>query len=159
MSDLDNAQRMLAIAQKDLKALKGMIDQETFDSEIFDLVVSLDVMEHVDEPEKAFCEIYRTLKPGGAYVCTFPIRNNQTFGWERRFIRHPGGELERLKPPEIHGNPIDPEGSIVTVDYGYDVHKTITQWTGFDVRVYRFSDAEHGILGEYTEVCACVKPW
>jgi hypothetical protein len=45
----------------------------------------------------------------------------------------------------------------VTVDYGYEIHKQIAAWTPFDVRIYRFNDVEHGILGEYTEVFLCRK--
>lgn len=35
MSDLDHARQMLSIARRDLKALGGMLDQETFAYEIF----------------------------------------------------------------------------------------------------------------------------
>ncbi|OBQ59852.1 hypothetical protein A8145_24795 [Mesorhizobium loti] len=63
-----------------------------------------------------------------------------------------------MKEPEIHGNPVSNEGSIVTVDYGYDLHLAIAEWAPFDVRVYRFADRTHGILGEYTDLIVCTKP-
>ena len=85
------------------------------------------------------------------------MRKAQTTGWERRLLRHEDGTMEHLKDPEIHGNPVDRRGSIVTVDYGYDLHVQIAKWAPFDVRVYRFADETHGILGEYTEVIVCHK--
>lgn len=134
------------------------LQAQTFAENTFDVVISLDVMEHVYDPEAAFREVYRTLKTGGLYICTFPVRKNQVTGMERRLTRHSDGAVEHHKEPEYHGNPIDPTGgSIVTVDYGYDVHQWIAEKTAFDVRVYRFADKKHGIIGEYTEVFVCSK--
>ena len=42
----------------------------TFQNESFDLFITQDVFEHVMEPNKAFKEIERVLKPGGAHVFT-----------------------------------------------------------------------------------------
>jgi SAM-dependent methyltransferase len=134
------------------------LEKQTFSNGQFDIVVSLDVMEHVYHPEKVFSEVFRTLKPGGLYICTFPVRKNQVAGWERRFVFNQDGTRHDIKEPEIHGNPVSNEGSIVTVDYGYDLHQQIAEWAPFNVRVYRFCDKEHGIIGEYTEVVVCKKP-
>jgi SAM-dependent methyltransferase len=133
------------------------LENQTFEDETFDIVISLDVMEHVYYPDRVISEIHRTLKPGGVYICTFPVRNYQVNGWERRLIQHEDGSREDLKEPEIHGNPVSNEGSIVTIDYGYDLHKSIVEWAPFDVRVNRFNDAYHGIIGDYTEVIVCKK--
>lgn len=59
--------------------------------------------------------------------------------------------------PEYHGNAVDERGSLVTFDYGYDIGQQITEWAPFDVRIQRFVDHTHGILGEYTEVVVCQK--
>lgn len=130
----------------------------TFDNDMFDLFISLDVLEHIPDPQLAFREIWRTLKPGGSMLCTWPIRKHQVPGLIRRAVFHEDGTIEHLLEPEYHGNPVDPQGgSLVTVDYGYDVHQLISETAPFDVRVYRFSDQTHGILGEYTEVFLCKK--
>ena len=63
-----------------------------------------------------------------------------------------------FKDPEIHGNPVDQTGSIVTVDWGYDLHQLFAECGPFDVRVARFADRTHGVLGEYTDVVTCRKP-
>jgi hypothetical protein len=57
-----------------------------------------------------------------------------------------------LKEPVYHGNPIDPKGSLVTIDYGYDIHPEISSWENFDVEIVRFSNRYIGVIGEYTEV-------
>jgi SAM-dependent methyltransferase len=47
----------------------------TFPDESFDLHITQDVMEHVFNPAKAFAEIARTLKPGGAHIASVPLVN------------------------------------------------------------------------------------
>jgi SAM-dependent methyltransferase len=133
------------------------LENLTFDDENFDITITLDVMEHIYHPDRVFREIHRTLRTGGIYICTFPVRKDQTRPWERRFERQENGTRIDLKEPEFHGNPVSDEGSIVTIDWGYDLHQQIPQWAPFDVRVHRFADAAHGILGEYTEVIVCRK--
>ena len=50
----------------------------TFEDNSFDLVVSVDVLEHVGQPEQMVAEISRILKPGGRAFITFP---NLDFPW------------------------------------------------------------------------------
>jgi SAM-dependent methyltransferase len=129
----------------------------TFSDEQFDLFISLDVLEHIPEPELSIKEIWRTLKFGGIMLCTFPVRKQQVDAMDYRAKFNDDGSVTHLKEPEYHGNPIDSKGALVTVDYGYDIHKEIALWAPFDVRVYRFDDKTHGILGEYTDVFYCKK--
>jgi SAM-dependent methyltransferase len=135
------------------------IEAQTFKSEVFDFVLSLDVMEHVFHPDTAYQEIYRTLKPGGAYVHTFPIVNSQVVAMiDRAEIDVDGNVRHLIHPPEYHGNPVDSSGSLVTKSYGYDIGKQIAAWSNFDVEVVRFCDRSHGLLGDFTEVIVCRKP-
>ena len=70
----------------------------------------------------------------------------------------PDGTIRHLTGrPEYHGNPIDEKGALVTHEYGYDISKTIAEWAPFDVRISRFWDETHGVIGEYTEVVVCLK--
>ena len=133
------------------------LEHLTFNADTFDITITLDVMEHIYNPDLVISEIWRTLKSGGAYICTFPVRKAQVIGWERRFENLALGSRRDFKEPEMHGNPIDGSGSIVTIDWGYDLHKEFSSWAPFDVRVMRFNDYTHGILGEYTEVLVCRK--
>jgi SAM-dependent methyltransferase len=127
------------------------LEAQTFADESFDLVISLDVMEHVNHPDAAVKEIARTLKRGGAYLFTAPT-HKAVLKSERRALYHPDGEVEHFAQPEYHGNPISEAGSLVTFRYGYDLPELIRVWSGMDVEVSRFHDHRHGIIGEHTEV-------
>lgn len=133
------------------------LERQTFPDETFDAVVTLDVFEHVFEPGKMIKEIYRTLKPGGLYICTFPIRKYQVESHKPRVHRSADGVLTYLEEPEIHGNPVNGEGALVTFDYGYDIHQMLAYWAPFTVEITHFADRGMGILGEYTEVITCEK--
>lgn len=134
------------------------IERTTFEDNTFDVVISLDVFEHIWNPGAAIADIYRTLRPGGLYLSTFPIRNYQVESHEQRAKRGEDGMIVHVRPEEIHGNPIDGSGSLVTWDYGYDVHKALAWWAPFDVEIVRFADRRHGILGEYLDVTVCRRP-
>ena len=56
---------MQGFRNEDLEAL-------TFPDASFDLTVTLDVMEHVNQPDVVLREVARTLRPGGAYLFTVP---------------------------------------------------------------------------------------
>jgi SAM-dependent methyltransferase len=43
-----------------------------FDKELFDMALCIEVIEHIDEDEKALSEIYRVLKDGGVALFTTP---------------------------------------------------------------------------------------
>ena len=46
----------------------------TFPSGTFDLVLTSDIFEHVREPNRAFAELFRVLRPGGWHLFTIPGR-------------------------------------------------------------------------------------
>ncbi|MDP3941956.1 MAG: class I SAM-dependent methyltransferase [bacterium] len=50
----------------------GTVEDLPFEGNFFDLVVSEWVLEHLPDPEKAFREIYRVLKPGGRVIFLTP---------------------------------------------------------------------------------------
>ena len=132
------------------------LERQTFKDELFDIVVTQDVMEHVFHPDQAYREIARTLKRRGFHIHTTPIYKDQT---KTRICArlHSNGSVEHLEPPEYHGNPIDTNGSLVTVKYGYDLADLIAEWTNMDVEIRRFNDRTHGIVAEFTEVVICRK--
>ncbi|MGY6215121.1 methyltransferase domain-containing protein [Methylolobus aquaticus] len=123
----------------------------SFPDESFDMVVTQDVMEHIFDPAKAFAEIARTLKPGGSHVFTVPIVRKDKAS-QVRALRHPNGNVEHLLPENYHGNPIDANGSLVTIDWGYDIVPFIEAHSGLRTTIIYFDDLAHGIRAELIEV-------
>lgn len=132
------------------------LEAQTFPDQSFDIVVSLDVMEHVFRPDLAYKEIFRTLKPGGLYIHCFPIYKAQVEATKAYAEMTPDGGVRHLvDKPEYHGNPINPDGALVTFHYGYEIHRQIAEWAPFRVSVSRYWDERQGIIGEFTEVVVC----
>jgi SAM-dependent methyltransferase len=132
------------------------LEHQNFADDLFDIFISLDVMEHVLNPQAAICEIYRTLKPGGYAFMTFPIISAQVEPLRFR-VRKVDSAVEYLEPPIWHGNPIGDNQSLVTVDYGYDVHKELSSWSNFNIEIVRMCRSDIGVMGEMTEVIVCRK--
>src|SRR5699024_5851323 len=97
----------------------------------FDLVITQDVLEHVANPASAFREIARVLRPGGRHVFTipwYPAAKTRTRAYEQQ------GRIVHVLEPEHHGNPVDPEGSLVFTDFGGDLPEMISSGTGMQTR-------------------------
>lgn len=96
------------------------IESQTFRDNSFDIVIMQDVFEHVFNPMKAFQEVERTLKINGSLIMTVPLVKAYKPTQRRAQVDSNGNTLHILEP-EYHGNPIDPLGSLVTFDWGYDI--------------------------------------
>lgn len=127
------------------------LENQTFPDESFDLVITQDVMEHIYNPAKAFAEIARTLRPGGAHIFTVPIINKhkKTEVWA---TKGNDGEPVFLHKPEWHGNPVDSKGSPVTMHWGFDIVDFIKETSGLESTIEYIDDLHHGIRAEYIEV-------
>ena len=125
------------------------LEQQTFASASFDLVVTQDVFEHVLHPASAFAEVARTLKPGGAHVFTIPW-----YYWQKTRVRavSDGDEIRHLLPPEYHGNPIDAAGSLVVTEWGSDFLDYIERCSGLKTTVHHLRDLHQAIDGDFREV-------
>jgi hypothetical protein len=88
-------------------------------SESVDLVISCDVLEHVNDPQRAFAEATRALRPGGRSLLTFPMDPNMRENQRRATLE--GGHLHHFQPPIYHGNPLSRDGSLVFTDFGWEV--------------------------------------
>lgn len=58
----------------------GNVHATGFANDTFDLALSIQTMEHLNEPAKAACEMWRILKPGGVAIITVP--NGAVDAWE-----------------------------------------------------------------------------
>ena len=70
---VDNNEEALKYCRnKNLNVTLGSAEKMSYPDETFDLVVALDVLEHLPEPGLATQEIYRVLKKGGVFIATVP---------------------------------------------------------------------------------------
>lgn len=129
----------------------------TFPDDSVDLHVTQDVLEHVYHPSKVFREIARTLKPGGAHVFTTPLVNKDKPSRLRARMGE-DGQVFHLEPPVYHGNPISDKGSLVTVDWGYDICQAVFESCGLFTHLVYIDDLSMGVRAEYIEVLVTRKP-
>lgn len=127
----------------------------TFPDESFDLLLTQDVFEHVINPEPAFAEIARVLKPGGAHVFTMPWYPEL----QKTVIRakEVDNEIVHMEEPVYHGNPISDSGSLVTRDWGLDFPEIIFRTSGLMTTIQLIRDKSLGIDGKFLEVFICRK--
>lgn len=132
------------------------LEAMTFLPETFDLLITQDVMEHVFDPDAAFREIARILKPGGAHIFTVPIvRKNEPS--RRRALLGDDGSITHYFEPEYHGNPVDDQGSLVTMDWGYDIVRHIYEASGMGSHIIYMNDIDRGVQAEYIDVVVSFK--
>ena len=133
------------------------LEKLTFLDESIDLHISQDVFEHIFRPDLAFKEIYRTLRLGGAHIFTVPLVKKTKPSKFRAKIEETGQTLY-LEPAIFHGNPIDAKGSLVTIDWGFDICNFIFNSSGLFTRIIQIDDITKGIRAEYIEVLVTYKP-
>ena len=92
------------------------LQELTFEDELFDLVISQDVIEHIAYPDKCFREINRVLKPGGKHIFSVPY--------------HPLIKTQdrRSRKKVYHGDPNRKEGALVYTDWGNDITMIIDRF-------------------------------
>jgi Glycosyltransferase WbsX/Methyltransferase domain len=127
------------------------LERQTFPDQCFNLVITQDVFEHIFDADAAFCEIARTLKPGGAHVFTVPLVNKER-PTQRRASRGSDGAILYHGAPEYHGNPVSAHGSLVTWHWGFDIVNRIQKVSGMRSHIIALDDLHLGIRAEYNEV-------
>jgi SAM-dependent methyltransferase len=132
------------------------LQHQTFADEVFDLVLAQDVFEHIFEPDKAIKEIARTLRPGGAFIATVPIVLKTRPSRPRAAFLD--GQIRHYLPAEYHGNPMSAEGSLVTIDWGYDIGAYLQHHSGLSVLILqKIDNIDQGIRADYIEVLVGIK--
>ena len=95
------------------------LQQLSFPSDVFHLVTTNEVLEHVPALDAALAEIHRVLRPGGWHIGTVPFAYGQYESVQKAKLDD--GEVVYLMEPEYHGNPVDERGSLVFEIPGWDV--------------------------------------
>lgn len=83
------------------------LQEITFPDKTFDIILTSDVMEHIENDVKANQEIARCLKPEGAYIFTVPYNENMARN-EALILNHSGDIHKRifLRKKHYHGDPL-----------------------------------------------------
>ncbi|OGV89162.1 hypothetical protein A2Z41_02375 [Microgenomates group bacterium RBG_19FT_COMBO_39_10] len=94
---IDLSKRAIDEAKRDSQGVKffpGNVYQLPFKDESFEAVLIFDLLEHLEDPQKALHEVYRVLKPEGILSCFTPIEGNilSIPGLAKRFFGFPGKE-------------------------------------------------------------------
>lgn len=131
------------------------LEDLTFSDNSFDLFITQDVFEHLNDPIKASSEIIRVLKPGGSHIFTVPKYSNISVSYPR--IELDNGTIKHIHEPMYHGNPVGDGRSLVTWDYGLDFESLVHDWTNYDTQTFITKNWDLGIQGEFLEVFVTTK--
>jgi SAM-dependent methyltransferase len=88
----------------------------SFPDERFDVLLTLEVLEHIPDYQAALNEAYRVLRPGGLLVLSVPFEPER----QKHLVRAtlgPTGEIVHLLPPDYHVDPNSPAGGILCFRY------------------------------------------
>jgi SAM-dependent methyltransferase len=85
----------------------------------FDVVVCMDVLEHVNDPARAMEQIARVLKPGGELLLSVPFFAGSPGNVRRSQILD--GEIVHHEPPAYHGASPPAHGWLVFWDFGWEL--------------------------------------
>jgi 2-polyprenyl-3-methyl-5-hydroxy-6-metoxy-1,4-benzoquinol methylase/glycosyltransferase involved in cell wall biosynthesis len=90
----------------------------TYPGNYFDIILTSETLEHVPDPDRAWREIWRTLKGDGYHLFTIPVVPSQKQTIQR--IRFVEGVRQDLLEPAYHGSP-ERQDMLVYTDFGMDV--------------------------------------
>jgi SAM-dependent methyltransferase len=116
------------IRAEDLTAL-------TLPDDVFDVVITNEVLEHVADIDAALKEMHRVLKSGGWHIGTCPFRDTSYSSEKRSILRD--GNTVYLEKPEWHGDPLTKSGSLVFEVPGWDILDRAKS-IGFSETTWRF---------------------
>lgn len=117
----------------------------SFENGSIGTIVSNDVFEHVPEIDASLAECHRVLRPDGLLLFSIPFFEDRVATRRRAELRD--GELVHLAEPDYHGNPVDPQGSLVFYEHGWDMLDRLRAAGFDDARVIAYWSTYHGYLG------------
>lgn len=110
----------------------------TFEPEVFDLVLTSDIFEHVRKPYVGFAEVHRVLRPGGRHIFSIPVQEPWRAATVER-VDVSGPEDVHVLEPRYHLGPGNSQ-HIVYNDFGRDLVEGLAG-VGFDTEVIRFESS------------------
>ncbi len=130
--------------------------EQTFPDASFDMVITLDVFEHVLDPREGSPRWRGRSSPGAPTFSPSPGSI-----WKPTLVRavcQPDGTVRHLAEPDYHGNPIDAEGSVVATESGVDLADFVYRCSGLTTTAVHVHDRRQGIEGKFIEVFISRKP-
>lgn len=110
---------------RDFPFTQGSIYDMPFKDNQFDVIVAMEIFEHIDEPDKAIAEVKRCLKKDGIFLMSSPTDSwfQKTFWWiwERTF----GGQWH-----ETHVHVMTPKKWVVLFKKHFTIKRFIHYWRG-----------------------------
>jgi len=116
----------------------------SFPDSVFDAVVVNDVFEHVPDIDQCLMEIARVTLPGGRLITTFPFNMGAYESTVKARLTDSG--VEYLSEPEYHGNPVDPQGSLVFEIPGWDILDRARAAGWSKVEIVYHQSLKHGLV-------------
>ena len=132
------------------------VERLSFADGRFDLVVSNDVLEHVNDPARALAELFRVLRPGGVMLMTVPF--HVALEQNRRRAEVGGSGIVHHLPAEYHGNPVSDEGSLVFTDFGWEFLEQMRAAGFSEVALHTYWAESRGYLGVGQHYIRAMKP-
>jgi len=86
------------LVQHDGFAAQALADALPFQDAVFDLVMAMDIIEHVNDDEAVFRELARVMRPGGTLVISSPLHPDSWTTFDDVV-----GHLRRYTPQELLG--------------------------------------------------------
>ena len=137
------------VRHEDLQAL-------SFEDQIFDYVLSFDVLEHVPDHLKALHEIARCLKPGGSLFMTAPF-SDARYEHDVRAVQAEDGSIRHLQEPEYHGNPVDENGALCFRYFGWQLLDELRAAGFASAEVWHYWSRDYAYLGETHQIVVATK--
>ncbi len=106
-TDYSNEALLYCLRKHAIPAFRSSLETISIKNESFDAVVSLEVLEHIENDQTVLREYYRLLKPGGVGLISVPAfqmlwgPHDEWFGHVRRYSRHELSEKIKASGFEI----------------------------------------------------------
>lgn len=127
----------------------------SFQNDIFDLVITTDVFEHIPNPYHAHQEVYRVLKPKGRHIFTVPFYQTQFLDEKRAYIDE-NNKTIHIESPIFHIDPLRKEGILVFNIFSIEMVTKLAK-IGFQTNTYFLFDPFKGILGNNGIIFEAIK--
>jgi SAM-dependent methyltransferase len=127
----------------------------TFPDNSFDSMITLDVLEHIPDFERAFKECARVLTDKGKMIWSVPFVADSPKNLIR--ARLVNGEIIHAAPPEYHGDPLSAKGVLCFQHFGWEMLDQMLEAGFRDAYALCYQSNEFGYIGDEQLMFVAVK--